>query len=142
MSLRNRMRRPLLVGAAAVTAVALGAAPAMAHDCFIPMYSLNGPNSANWDVYTAERGALEIAMFPTMCDEARQAGYAALEEAGLPVGIKINAKMTIGDPKETGRTNPNGANGLGLEYFSAGSPLPEMMLMTYIAAASQVTCGV
>ena len=29
--------------------------------------------------------------------------------------------MTIGDPKETGRTNPNGADGVGLEYFGAGS---------------------
>jgi hypothetical protein len=33
MSLRNRLRRPLLVGAAAVAVVGLGAAPAMAHQC-------------------------------------------------------------------------------------------------------------
>ncbi|KAB7745709.1 hypothetical protein GA707_07350 [Nostocoides sp. F2B08] len=33
MSLRNRMRRPLVVGAAALTAIGLGAAPAMAHQC-------------------------------------------------------------------------------------------------------------
>ena len=33
MSLRNRVRRPLLVGAAAVAAIGLGAAPAMAHEC-------------------------------------------------------------------------------------------------------------
>lgn len=33
MSLRNRVRRPLLVGAAAVAAIGLGAAPAMAHQC-------------------------------------------------------------------------------------------------------------
>jgi hypothetical protein len=136
------MRRPLLIGAAAVAAVGLGAAPAMAHHCFIPMYSLNGPSSPNWIVYTAEAGAAEIAGFPTMCEDAAAAGYAALRDAGLPVGIKVMAKMTIGDPKEEGRMNPNGADGKGLEYFMAGSTLPDQMLETYIAAASDVTCGI
>ena len=136
----NRMRRPLLVGAAAVAAIGLGAAPAMAHHCFIPMYSLNGPSSPNWEVYSAERGAAEIVGFVAGCEEASDAGYAALREAGLPVGIKINAKMVIGDPKHEGRMNPNGANGKGLEYFLAGSTLPDEMLGTYIAAASQTSC--
>jgi hypothetical protein len=36
--------------------------------------------------------------------------------------------MTIGDPKGTERIpNPNGANSKGLEYFGAGSTLPDEM---------------
>lgn len=139
---RSIVRRGLMAGAAAAAALALGAAPAMAHHCFIPIYgSLSGPQSPNWFVASAELGAAELAGFPTMCDEARTAGYDALRAAGLPVGIKIFEKMTIGDPKGEGRMNPNGANGKGLEYFGAGSPLPEQMVGTYIEAASAVDCG-
>ncbi|GAA5162916.1 hypothetical protein [Ornithinimicrobium tianjinense] len=138
---RTTVRRGLTAGAAAVAAVALGAVPAMAHHCFIPMYTLEGPTSANWMVFSAEMGADLEAGYVTECDAARQAGYDALEAAGLPVGIKIFAKMTIGDPKETGRMAPNGANGKGLEYFGAGSELPMQMVGTYIGAASQVDCG-
>ena len=57
MSLPRSIRRSAFVGAAALTAVAVGAAPAMAHHCFIPMYSLSGPSSANWFVVSAEEGA-------------------------------------------------------------------------------------
>lgn len=139
---KSLIRRGVIAGAAAAASVALAAGPAMAHHCFVPMYSLNGPtSSASWFVVSAETGAAEEAGFPTLCDEARAAGYGALQEAGLPVGIKIFAKMTIGDPKETGRMNPNGADGKGLEYFGAGSTLPFEMLDTYIGAASQVDCG-
>ncbi len=141
MSRSTLVRRAGLAGTAAVAAVALGAGPALAHHCFIPMYSLNGPSSPNWFVASAEDGAAELAGFTTECDAARDAGYAALEEAGLPVGIKIFDKMTIGDPKGTGRTNPNGANGKGLEYFGAGSTLPEQMVVTYVEAAAAVDCG-
>ena len=59
MSLRSTIRsvrRPALVGAAAITALAVGAAPAMAHHCYVPMYSLSGPTSPNWFVIDAETG--------------------------------------------------------------------------------------
>lgn len=139
---RSIVRRGLMASAAAAAALALGAAPAMAHHCFIPMYgNLDGPQSPNWFVASAEFGAAELAGYPTMCDEARDAGYDALRAAGLPVGIKIFEKMTIGDPKGEGQMNPNGANGKGLEYFGAGSTLPDEMIGTYIAAASEVDCG-
>ena len=68
------------------------------------------------------------------------AGYAALEAQGRPVAIRIFEKMTIGDPKETGRTNPNGANGRGLEYFGAGSTVADDMVDTWLEAAQDVTC--
>lgn len=141
MSRTALVRRGLMAGTAAVAAVAIGASPALAHHCFIPMYSLNGPSSPNWLVFSAELGAEEIVGFTTECDAAREAGYAALREAGLPLGIKIFEKMTIGDPKEKGRMNPNGANGKGLEYFGAGSTLPDEMLGTYVGAAAEVNCG-
>jgi hypothetical protein len=140
MALRASIRRPLLVGAAAVAATLLGATPALAHHCYIPMYSLNGPSSPNWEVYSAERGATEFMGFDG-CEEAVAAGYAALREEGLPVGIKIKVSMTIGDPKGEGRMNPNGADGKGLEYFGAGSDLADRMLETWYVAASSVDCG-
>ncbi|RIK09541.1 MAG: hypothetical protein DCC50_15145 [Acidobacteria bacterium] len=135
------VRRAALAGTAAVAAVAMGAGPALAHHCFIPMYSLNGPASPNWFVFSAEQGAQLEVEYITECDAARDAGYAALEDAGLPVGIKVFEKMTIGDPKAKGRMNPNGANGKGLEYFGAGSELPGQIVDTYIAAAESVDCG-
>jgi hypothetical protein len=146
MAFTSRLRRPLIVGTAAVGATLLGAAPAMAHHCFIPMYTLNGPTSPNWFVVSAEMGASfgeeegEIG-YIAECEAASEAGYAALREAGLPVGIKIMEKMTIGDPKGKGRMNPNGADGKGLEYFGAGSELPFQMIDTWIAGAESVDCG-
>ena len=143
MSLRSTIRsvrRPTLVGAAAVTALAVGAAPAMAHHCYVPMYSLDGPTSSNWLVIDAETGASLIHGYEAPCAAAVDAGYASLREQGLPVGIKIFEKMTIGDPKHTGRTNPNGADGKGLEYFAEGSPLPMQMVETYVAGADAYTC--
>lgn len=142
----NRMlRRGLLATAAGTAAVAMAAGSASAHHCFVPMYSLNGPSSPNWFVLTAEDAAAdpEIAGFEAACDEAVDAGYAALKDAGLPVGIKIFEKMTIGDPKGVrGQVpNPNGANGKGLEDFVAGSTLPSEMLGTWIGAASSYECG-
>ena len=113
----------------------------MAHHCYVPMYTLNAPVSANWLVFSAEDGAAVIAGYEAACDGAVEAGYDALEAAGLPVGIKIFEKMTIGDPKETGgSSNPNGANGMGLEYFGAGSTLADEMVMTWIEAASAYDC--
>lgn len=140
MSIIRTIRRPALVGAAALTALAVGAAPAMAHHCYVPMYSLAGPTSANWFVISAEEGAELVEGYVPECDGGADAGYAALKAAGMPVGIKIFEKMTIGDPKETGRTNPNGANGVGLEYFGAGSTLADDMVATWIAGA-KAECG-
>ena len=134
------VRRLGVVAAGAAAAIAVTAASASAHHCFVPMYSLNGPTSPNWLVLTAEEGALFMGGFEAPCDEARDEGYATLRAEGLPVGLKIFEKMTIGDPKHTGRMNPNGANGKGLEYFGAGSPLPEQMVATYIAGAEAYTC--
>ena len=140
MPIPTTARRSLTIGAASVVGVILAASPAFAHHCFIPMYSLQGPTaSANWLVVTAEAGA-KMEGFETECPAARDAGYAALREARLPVGLKIMEKMTIADPKGTGRMAPNGADGRGLEYFGAGSRLPDEVLSTYIAAASGVDC--
>ena len=134
------MRRLGVVGAAAAAAVAMTAGSASAHHCYVPMYSLDGPTSSNWFVISAEEGAGMIAGFQADCDEAADAGYAALRAEGMPVGIKIFEKMTIGDPKDEGRMNPTGANGRGLEYFGAGSTLADDMVATWIAAADGYEC--
>ncbi|MBD3946794.1 hypothetical protein [Nocardioides ganghwensis] len=133
------VRRLGVVAGAAAAAIAVTATSASAHHCFVPMYSLSGPTSANWFVVSAAMGA-EFEGYAAECEGAEEAGYAALREAGLPVGLKIFEKMTIGDPKHTGRTNPNGADGIGLEYFADGSPLPEQMVTTYIAGAEAYAC--
>lgn len=142
MSLSPRIRRPLLALGGATVAVLFAAPSAMAHHCYVPMYSLDGPTSANWFVVSAQLGAEFQAGYVAECDEAADAGYAALNEAGLPVGIKIFEKMTIGDPKGdgSGTKNPNGANNVGLEYFGAGSQLADSMLMTWIEGAESVDC--
>ena len=135
------LRRAGFVAAAATAAIAVTAGSASAHHCYVPMYSLEGPTSANWLVFSAEAGAAEIAGFEAECDDAAEAGYDALRAAGLPVGIKIFEKMTIGDPKGEQRIpNPNGANGKGLEYFGAGSTLAEEMVVTWIGAAAAHDC--
>ncbi len=141
MSRSTLVRRAAVSGAAAAAALALGAGPALAHHCFVPMYSLDGPRSANWFVVSAQEGAALEAGYEVRCEEAADAGYAALRDAGLPVGIKIFEKMTIGDPKATGRMNPNGADGRGLEYFGAGSGLPVQMVGTFIGGAEAYDCG-
>ena len=140
MFISSTLRRRVLVGTAATAALALGAAPAMAHHCYVPMYTLNAPASANWLVFSAEDGAALLAGYEAACDDAAAAGYDALEAAGMPVGIKIFEKMTIGDPKGGGNSNPNGANGIGLEYFGAGSTLADEMVMTWIEAADAHAC--
>ena len=140
MMSRRSLRRAGLAVAATGTAAVLAAAPAMAHHCFIPMYSLDAPASANWFPLTAEDGA-GFEGYVADCDAAVDAGYAALHAAGLPVGIKIFEKMTIGDPKHEGRMNPNGADGVGLEYFEAGSELPFQMVGTWIEGAESVDCS-
>src|SRR5690606_35639434 len=101
MSRTSRLTRTVLTVTAAGAAVLIGAGPAMAHHCFIPMYSLNGPKSANWFVVSAEEGAMELANgYTAPCDGGAEAGYAALRENKMPVGIKIKVSMTIGDPKD------------------------------------------
>ncbi|KGN31495.1 hypothetical protein N802_03770 [Knoellia sinensis KCTC 19936] len=140
MTHRLSLRRAGLAVAGAATATVLAAAPAMAHHCFIPMYSLKGPVSANWFVVSAELGAQFEHGYVAACPEAVDAGYAALRAEKLPVGIKIRDDMVIGDPKHTGRMNPNGANGKGLEYFEAGSELPFQMIDTWVEGANSVDC--
>ncbi|MFC7490691.1 MULTISPECIES: hypothetical protein [unclassified Knoellia] len=140
MTHRTTLRRAGLAVAAAGTAAVLAAAPAMAHHCFVPMYSLDGPTSANWFVLSAQDGAFFEAGYEAECDAAVDAGYEALRSAGLPVGLKIFEKMTIGDPKHTGRMNPNGADGKGLEYFGAGSELPTQMVHAWIEGADSADC--
>lgn len=160
MTARTVLKRATVVTGAAAALLLAGTTGASAWHCYVPMYSLDGStSSANWFVASAELGAAELAGFPTECDAARDAGYAALEDAGLPVGIKIFEKMTIGEgfnfkeyaedhdymgPSGSGRgaeNNPNGADGTGLEYFGAGSTVAEEMVGTYIAGASSVACG-
>ena len=141
MTISPTLRRRVLVGTAATAALVLGAAPAMAHNCYVPMYNLNGPVSDNWLVFTVEDGAAIIAGYVAPCEAAAAAGYDAIEAAGLPVAIKIFDKMTIGDPKGTGGSaNPNGANGVGLEYFSDGSTLADDTVMTWIEVADAYPC--
>ena len=132
-------RRLGVVTAAAAATVAVTATSASAHHCFVPMYTLEGPTSSNWFVVSAEMGAA-FEGYTAECEGAGDAGYAALQAAGLPVGLKVFEKMTIGDPKHVGRTNPNGADGKGLEYFGAESPLPGQMVATYIAGADAYAC--
>ena len=135
-------RRSATVLAAAGTALAISAGAASAHDCFIPMYTLNAPQSANWETLTAEDGARFIFEYEAPCAGATKAGYAALKAAKLPVGVRIyigsNAagEMTIGG----GSQNPNLANGKGLENFEAGSELPFQMIGTFVDAASHHAC--
>jgi hypothetical protein len=133
------VRRVGVVAAAAGAAIALTATSASAHHCFVPMYTLDGPASSNWFVLSAADGA-SFEGYTAECAGADEAGYDALRAAGLPVGLKVFEKMTIGDPKATGRMNPNGADGKGLEYFGAGSPLPEQMVATYVAGADSYAC--
>lgn len=143
MFTRRWGRRAVLSGVGAVGALALGVSTASAHHCYIPMYSLNGPTSANWLVFSAEDGAAEFGIFEAECDAQVDAGYAALRAESMPVGIKMFDKMTIGNPKgeETGGSNnPNGANGKGLEYFGAGSTLAEEMIVTWAVAAMNTAC--
>lgn len=159
MTARTLLQRATVVTGAAAALLLAGTTGASAWHCYVPMYSLDGPTSStNWFVASAELGAAELAGFPTECDAARDAGYAALGEAGLPVGIKIFEKMTIGEGfnlKEyaedhdymgatgSGRgaeNNPNGADGTGLEYFGAGSTVASEMVGTYIMGASAVSC--
>ncbi|HEX6248211.1 MAG TPA: hypothetical protein VFZ64_10100 [Nocardioidaceae bacterium] len=146
MTLRSALKRATVVTAGATALVLAGTTSASAWHCFVPMYSLNGPtSSANWFVVSAELGAQFEAEYTTACDAARDAGYAALHEAGLPVGIKIFEKMTLGESVngngQGAANNPNGANGKGLEYFGHGSGLPVEMVMTYIGGAESVDCG-
>ena len=139
MTTTTALRRLGVVTAGAAAAIAVTSAGASAHHCFVPMYSLSGPTSSNWFVLSAADGA-GFEGYTAECAGADEAGYAALRAAGLPVGLKVFEKMTIGDPQHTGRTNPNGANGVGLEYFGDGSPLPGQMVETYIAGASAYDC--
>jgi hypothetical protein len=143
MALRRRLGRAGVITGAASALVLLGSTAASAHHGYIPMYSLQGPQSSNWMVFTVEDAAAEFGGFDA-CEAQAAAGYAALEEAGLPVGIKIFEKMTLGDGMQgKGKgddTNPNGANSVGLEFFGHESPLADDALATFIEAGMGVAC--
>ena len=142
-STTRTVRRSATVVAAAGAALAITAGAASAHDCFIPMYSLNGPQSANWEALTAQDGAFFMAGYEAPCDGAVKAGYAALKAAKLPVGLKIYVGSNANDEHMTlgsHSANPNLADGKGLEHFPAGSPLPEQMIFTWVAGASAYPC--
>ncbi|KGN34374.1 hypothetical protein N802_11885 [Knoellia sinensis KCTC 19936] len=135
MSMSRWGRRALLSTVGGVAALGLGVGAASAHHCFIPMYSLNGPASANWLVVSAEDGAAEIFGFAAECDAQVDAGYAALRADRLPVGIKISMKKVIGE----GSNNPNRGNGKGLEDLEE-SPLAFEMLDVWMGAAAATPC--
>ena len=136
----STFRRTALVSAAAGAVLAMTAGSASAHHCYVPMYSLSAPASANWFVIDAEQGAAMIRQYDAECAGAVEAGYDALRAEGQPVAIKIFEKMTIGDPRHTGRMNSNGASGKGLEYFEAGSPVADAMLDTFVEGAESYAC--
>ena len=142
MRISTTARRSATVVAAAGAALAVTASAASAHDCFIPMYSLNAPTSANWESINAEQIAGFGLGYQAPCAGASQAGYAALKAARLPVGVKIyvgsNAagEMTIGGHS----ANPNLANGKGLDNFEAGSELPFQVAGVWVDAASHYVC--
>jgi hypothetical protein len=143
MTFRPSLRRCLTVAGGATALVVLGATSASAHHCYVPMYSLNGPTSGNnWLVFSAGDAAQEMLQ-TELCDAQLDAGYEALEEAGLPVGIKIFEKMTIGagmQDQGKGHENPRGADGHGLEFFGSGSTLADETLATFNEAASAASC--
>jgi hypothetical protein len=144
MSVRRLLARAGAVTGAATALVLVSATAASAHHCYVPMYSLNGPtSSANWIVYTAE-GAVNEFFGLELCDAQRDAGYAALADAGLPVGIKIFGKMTIGDGMQGkgqgDERNPNGADGKGMEFFGHGSTLADEMLETFYGTVVTTPC--
>ena len=56
------VRRVGVITASAAAAVAMTATSASAHHCFVPMYTLTGPTSANWFVVSAEMGRGSRAM--------------------------------------------------------------------------------
>lgn len=141
MNTTTLVRRATVAAGTAAALVGVTAGAASAHHGYVPMHSLEGPtSSANWFVVTAEFGTVNFGGYTLGCPEAADAGYAALEEAGMPLGIKIFEKMTIGDPKGEGWKNPNGVDGKGLEYFGAGSTLADDMLETWITGAESYEC--
>lgn len=131
MSVARTIRRAAVVGGGVLAAVSMGVTSASAHHCYVPMYSLNGPQSANWAVFTAEDGATMFADYVEPCAGATDAAYAALRDAGMPVGIKLFEKMVIGE----GSSNPNRDDGKGLEDFVEGSTLADEMIGAFIGAA-------
>ncbi|GAA1921812.1 hypothetical protein [Nocardioides marmoribigeumensis] len=142
MRITTTTRRTATVVATAGAALALAAGAASAHDCFVPMQSLNAPVSANWEAINAEQIAGFGFGYEAPCAGASKAGYAALKAAGLPVGVKIyvgsNAagEMTIGGHS----ANPNLADGKGLDNFEAGSELPFQIAGVWYDAASHHVC--
>ena len=92
MSVLRTIRRPALVATAALAAITVGAAPAMAHHCFVPMYSLNEPASPNWFPVSAELGAFFEVEY--VADAARKGGPEAdakLKEASEAIARLVKS---------------------------------------------------
>jgi hypothetical protein len=120
------------------TAVALtGASAASATDCVIGVHSTNAPASSNWETVTALQGAEWFAGWTPQCDAQVDAGYAALKAAQLPSALKIFTTREIGENSKS----PRMADGHGLDHFDAGSPYPDLVLGTFLGAATAVSCS-
>lgn len=122
---------------ATLGAFALLTGTALAHDCYVPTKSLNGPVSDNWHVINVPQAAEDFGMLVTPCPAQVDAGIAALRADGLPLSIKVFMRQTIGEKAGGGTLT----NGKGLENFAAGSTLADEALMTYVAAASSTPCA-
>ena len=113
-------KRLALTTGAALGVVVLAASPAMAHECFIVGMSeqSQAQNSKVWSELTLS-GALQefFGVGNPSCADAAQA-YAAA--SGAATRFLIRNDKTIGE----GSSNPNLANGTGLEH-AEGSPVTQ-----------------
>lgn len=114
------LKKLALTTGAALGAVALAASPAMAHECFIVGMSEHSQaqNSQVWSEVTLS-GALQefFGVASSGCADAAQA-YAAAN--GAETRFLIRNDKTIGE----GSSNPNLANGSGLEH-AEDSPITQ-----------------
>ena len=129
-------RRLTVTATATVGALTLLTGTALAHDCFVPTRSLNGPSSDNWHVVTVPDAAVMFGMVADPCPAQVDAGVAAVRAEGLPLSFKIFANSTIGAKAANGTLT----NGKGLENFASGSELPFQTVGVYAVAANATSC--
>ena len=70
-----------------------------------------------WFHITVSDAAAEFGIFAPDCADQVDAGNDALRDAGLPLSVKVSSKKTIGE----GSSNPNLADGKGLEHFASSA---------------------